>query len=675
MAYKQRCLRWVGPYFPGSTYEERKVQVVEENNMNSNIKVVVLGPEYIGIMLREPHDGKVKRSWASPRMRSLGWNASIYDYIDRSWTVDGTYSCDQEIEYNADATGRVIVYHPARDETAPDDAPGDDAPGDDGHGDGDGGNGPGDDGPGDDVAPDENQEGGDEMDVVDEVEDTTSTPLAFEAGTVEPTDPADMPDMPDMPEIPTAHAAITSIKEELDDDKTPEQRTPELRVAKVEDEESPEKIPKPKTFTKAMRPTDPGKFIDLGSDEDDPMPSGLPATSSSGSEKAPEPTAVKLEVKTEKQPCAMLGALMSSESRVMDKKDKQVVTSGLRIMQHEDEDVTLDIDNLAEEALEPTWFYFYKAPDGKKEEKSEFAGRMLVSASMERTEKPILTINPGSIANPPKVTAGVAWIDLYMVCFDSTEQPEQLYVQIELPRIIDAEVLSSQPEPEGHGFVWKGKEIRLDHMVPNFSLPAPENCGEFIISVYAKFKKKGLLGGKKPERYMYARVPAEEVCKWDQTPRWRAHLQTKIYKLYKDVQLAFFGSLAQIQTMRVLRFPPMALRPFSIRTPCCTTVAEVELLAPLAELLMPQTPIAELFRSFPSQKGWGGNYLEPDLAAYGVLKDENARLFVEYDDYWRHQEKEGVKRDQEKNAALLGLPRCSHAAQSVPVTVISPSIN
>ena len=25
------------------------------------------------------------------------------------------------------------------------------------------------------------------------------------------------------------------------------------------------------------------------------------------------------------------------------------------------EDVTLDIDNLAEEALEPTWFYFYKA--------------------------------------------------------------------------------------------------------------------------------------------------------------------------------------------------------------------------------------------------------------------------------------------------------------------------
>ena len=83
------------------------------------------------------------------------------------------------------------------------------------------------------------------------------------------------------------------------------------------------------------------------------------------------------------------------------------------------------------------------------------------------------------------------------------------------------------------------------------------------------------------------------------------------------------------------------------------SVAEAELLAPLAELLMPQVPIAELFRSFPSPKGWGGHYLEPDLAAYGVLKDANAALFVEYDGYWRHGEKEGMERDRIKNAALL----------------------
>ena len=83
------------------------------------------------------------------------------------------------------------------------------------------------------------------------------------------------------------------------------------------------------------------------------------------------------------------------------------------------------------------------------------------------------------------------------------------------------------------------------------------------------------------------------------------------------------------------------------------SVAEAELLSQLAVLLMPKKPIEEMFRSFPSPKGWGGHYLEPDLAAYGVLKDENAALFVEYDGYWRHGEKEGVERDAMKSAALL----------------------
>ena len=45
--------------------------------------------------------------------------------------------------------------------------------------------------------------------------------------------------------------------------------------------------------------------------------------------------------------------------------------------------------------------------------------------------------------------------------------------------------------------------------------------------------------------------------------------------------------------------------------------------------------------------------MEPDLAAYGVLKDWQAALFVEYDGYWRHGEKEGIDRDSLKNAALL----------------------
>ena len=98
------------------------------------------------------------------------------------------------------------------------------------------------------------------------------------------------------------------------------------------------------------------------------------------------------------------------------------------------------------------------------------------------------------------------------------------------------------------------------------------------------------------------------------------------------------------------------------------SVAEAELLSQLAVLLMPDEEISELFRKFPSPEGWGGHYLEPDLTAYGVLKDENAALFVEYDGHWRHGEKEGVEMDERKNAALLAyappgsyVVRISHA--------------
>ena len=97
------------------------------------------------------------------------------------------------------------------------------------------------------------------------------------------------------------------------------------------------------------------------------------------------------------------------------------------------------------------------------------------------------------------------------------------------------------------------------------------------------------------------------------------------------------------------------------------SIAEAELLPQLALLLMPDEPIAELLRRFPSPAGWGGNYLEPDLSAYGVLKDENAALFVEYDGYWGHAEKEGIKRDELKNAALL-----AYAPQGSYVIRISP---
>eukprot|EP00439_Symbiodinium_sp_Y106_P044910 s940_g5.t1 len=83
--------------------------------------------------------------------------------------------------------------------------------------------------------------------------------------------------------------------------------------------------------------------------------------------------------------------------------------------------------------------------------------------------------------------------------------------------------------------------------------------------------------------------------------------------------------------------------------------AEVELLSRMAELLMPGQPIGELFRDFPVEpsKKWGSRWLCPDITAMGVLKDENAALFIEYDGYYLHSDDQGALRDKRKTEALL----------------------
>ena len=309
--YKQKCLRWIGPYFPGTTAEERKVQTVEQNNMAANVKVAVLGPDYIGLCLQDetPVGKCIRKSWASPAMRVHEWSVTIYDYIDRSWTVDGTYPVETELEYQHESTGRILVYAPTRkaEETPPDD------PGDAGdNGDGDNGDNADDNNEGDghEDGHDEQKEGG-----VEEITDeSTHLALAGDDGGVETMETQEA--MDGIEEVPTAHAAVTAPKEEI----------PELKALGVV-ESTPEKLAMPH-FAKALT-MHPSKYIDLNSDDDND-PSGT-----TGSEAVA--TAVKLEVKTEHNPCALLGALMSSESRVMDKRDKSVVTSGLKIMQHEDE--------------------------------------------------------------------------------------------------------------------------------------------------------------------------------------------------------------------------------------------------------------------------------------------------------------------------------------------------
>ena len=85
------------------------------------------------------------------------------------------------------------------------------------------------------------------------------------------------------------------------------------------------------------------------------------------------------------------------------------------------------------------------------------------------------------------------------------------------------------------------------------------------------------------------------------------------------------------------------------------SVLEVQLLSHLAVLLQPGVPIAELFRNFPTERSvaWGANILSPDLALYGVLKQKDAVLFLEYDGHYRHHERSGIAADERKTEALL----------------------
>ena len=81
--------------------------------------------------------------------------------------------------------------------------------------------------------------------------------------------------------------------------------------------------------------------------------------------------------------------------------------------------------------------------------------------------------------------------------------------------------------------------------------------------------------------------------------------------------------------------------------------AEVELLSRLAELLMPQTPIGELFRDFPAGPSREPQWLSPGIAAFGVLEDEGAALFVEYDKTDRNSDEQAENEEQLKTKALL----------------------
>ncbi|CAE7927122.1 Hmgcs1 [Symbiodinium sp. KB8] len=116
--------------------------------------------------------------------------------------------------------------------------------------------------------------------------------------------------------------------------------------------------------------------------------------------------------------------------------------------------------------------------------------------------------------------------------------------------------------------------------------------------------------------------------------------------------VAIAGDLLEVRHVRQ-RYTILWLRSH-VRREEQFSASELELMSQLGVLLMPDHPIEELFRRFEgSGRFWSG--LEPDLVAYGVLKEPEAALFMEYDGYWRHANRYGYKKDKEKNAALFSV--------------------
>ena len=79
---------------------------------------------------------------------------------------------------------------------------------------------------------------------------------------------------------------------------------------------------------------------------------------------------------------------------------------------------------------------------------------------------------------------------------------------------------------------------------------------------------------------------------------------------------------------------------------------DVELLSPLAPLLMPKMPVHEFFRSFPSSDG--EDELEPSLTAYGVMKDPQAALFIHFSG--KYEKKGGLDDEFRKRLLAYGPP-------------------
>eukprot|EP00435_Cladocopium_sp_Y103_P073605 s140_g44.t1 len=104
--YKDRALRWVGPYFPGSDPTNREQRNLELANNENNIKIVILG------------DTDPNRQFHTNMMKAdLFWTVTTYDYVGGQWTLTGARDCCTEDTFKQHLTsppeGQYISLSPS----------------------------------------------------------------------------------------------------------------------------------------------------------------------------------------------------------------------------------------------------------------------------------------------------------------------------------------------------------------------------------------------------------------------------------------------------------------------------------------------------------------------------------------------------------------------------------
>mmetsp|Transcript_46970 Transcript_46970/g.87454 ORF Transcript_46970/g.87454 Transcript_46970/m.87454 type:complete len:1286 (-) Transcript_46970:123-3980(-) len=191
------------------------------------------------------------------------------------------------------------------------------------------------------------------------------------------------------------------------------------------------------------------------------------------------------------------------------------------------EEFSLSITSLLNVEMHPTWFNLYYSPDEEEnsgtftgsegdEELSAFGGRILIAATVERSEKPHFNISSCAPMLRPTSVGCLLWADLYQICFDSTELPAHCKVQITMKPIPD-EWEFGEPDRHAHAFVWEGEVGRMTQV--GVQIPPVSMAPDLFVTVLTKPEAGVLLEGSWT-RHMFARIPISSIYNWEDKLEW-----------------------------------------------------------------------------------------------------------------------------------------------------------